>query len=281
MSDSKFSLIKIEGKPLEKLIDTVRSGIGTLYNPYRIRNEGKAEADRSIMLAEANAKVALIEDEANAELARRAMQRLMFQEMNKQKNIESIADNSVQYLGESVSDAPVDEGWNINFFGKAQNVTDEELQDLWSRVLAKEITTPNAIGWRTLDVLQGMTVNEAKLFEQMGKYAITGIVADLESEFWNKDSNLLFSDLLKMQDAGLLSPVPMQLDLKKLENPALIFGDEIYRFTKADQSCVIGGYRLTAAGEDLYKALQLKPDPAYKGFVIEKLSKNGYVLKDV
>ncbi len=38
------SLIKIDGKPFEKLIEVVSNGIGTLYRPRAIRKEADAKA---------------------------------------------------------------------------------------------------------------------------------------------------------------------------------------------------------------------------------------------
>ena len=36
--------INIDGKPLEKLIEVVSNGIGTLYRPRKIRKEAEAQA---------------------------------------------------------------------------------------------------------------------------------------------------------------------------------------------------------------------------------------------
>jgi len=40
---SEINLIKIDGKPLEKLIDVVSKGIGTIYRPRSIRKDAEAK----------------------------------------------------------------------------------------------------------------------------------------------------------------------------------------------------------------------------------------------
>ena len=40
----EVALIKIDGKPFEKLIEVVSNGIGTLYRPRAIRQEADAKA---------------------------------------------------------------------------------------------------------------------------------------------------------------------------------------------------------------------------------------------
>lgn len=40
----EFNLIKLEGKPFEKLIEVISNGIGTLYKPRSIRKEADAKA---------------------------------------------------------------------------------------------------------------------------------------------------------------------------------------------------------------------------------------------
>ncbi|MCM0722217.1 hypothetical protein NBH15_28630 [Parabacteroides sp. W1-Q-101] len=62
----EVNIIKTEGKPLEKLIETVSSAIGTLYKPTQIRKEAKANAEALIIQKEAEAKGMIIIADADA-----------------------------------------------------------------------------------------------------------------------------------------------------------------------------------------------------------------------
>ena len=39
-----INVVKVEGKPIEKLIDVISKGIGTIYKPRAIRKEAEAKA---------------------------------------------------------------------------------------------------------------------------------------------------------------------------------------------------------------------------------------------
>lgn len=79
-----------EGKPIEKLIEVISQGFGTLYKPRAIRKEADAEAYKLLVLEKAKAKVAqenrLIEFETMSEME----QKIVYREQRKQVNIEKI-----------------------------------------------------------------------------------------------------------------------------------------------------------------------------------------------
>ena len=59
------SLVKIESKAIEKLIDVVSEAIGTLYEPRQIVRKAKAEAKAQSIVAMEQAKTkAIIEGDA-------------------------------------------------------------------------------------------------------------------------------------------------------------------------------------------------------------------------
>ncbi len=152
--------------PLTKLIEVVSDGIGTLYKPRAMRKEADAEAYRIEQLATANAKKELIEGEAKIQLLERAKKRLVYQELTRQENIEEIAEKSIKYLeNETVADEPVDSDWRAQFFNKAQDVSTEEMQDIWAKILASEVKKPGTISLRTLDVVSKLSSQEAISFE--------------------------------------------------------------------------------------------------------------------
>lgn len=52
----EFNLIRLEGKPFEKLIDVISKGIGTIYKPRSIRKEADAKAYEIGIIKNAKAK---------------------------------------------------------------------------------------------------------------------------------------------------------------------------------------------------------------------------------
>lgn len=62
--------------------------------------------------------------------------------------------------------------WLMRFFDAVGNISNEELQQLWGKVLANEITRPKACSLRTLDMLRNMSSEEAKVFSALCRYAM-------------------------------------------------------------------------------------------------------------
>ena len=62
-----INVVKVEGKPIEKLIDVISKGIGTIYKPRAIRKEAEAKAYEIEIIERAKANALsegkLIEDD--------------------------------------------------------------------------------------------------------------------------------------------------------------------------------------------------------------------------
>lgn len=205
----------VTGKPLEKLITVISQGIGVLYEPKRMRDKAKAEAFKIEVIAEAKANALLKTDEAEWTLKERALARVQAIAVAQQENIEAIADKSIQYLEDSVSDEKVDEDWRTRFFDKAQNVSNEALQEIWAKILANEVSSPGSISLRTLNILSDLTKTEGELFQivcsisagHVGIYhsPITKIFKDFGLKYY--DIQLLKSARLIHSNEDLVSPL--------------------------------------------------------------------------
>lgn len=203
-------LAKALSKPVEKLIDVFSKWAWTAYKPKSIRNEADAEAYKIEVLAKAEAKKIMIEWEAQISIRERAQARLWNQEINRQENLENIAEKSINHLPESVNDEPVDEDWRTRFFNKAQDVSSEDMQEIWAKILAEEISTPWKISIRTLEILSNITKKEAELFWIL-------ITLSSSNEFIYKINwydfekfGLDFSNLISLEDAWLIKLSDLQ-----------------------------------------------------------------------
>lgn len=197
-------VIKALSKPAEKLIEEVSKWIWGLYKPRAIRKKADAEAYKIEMEANAKAKSMMIQWEAQIQIIERAKARLGNQEIIRQENIEEIAEKSLLYLPESVSEEPVDTDWRTRFFTKAQDISSNEMQEIWAKILAEEISTPWKTSLRTLDVLANISKNEAELFSKACKIAsqdrrILKLDASNLEKYW-----LWYWDIMVLRDAWLI-----------------------------------------------------------------------------
>lgn len=89
--------------------------------------------------------------------------------MKKQQHIESVIEVAYSELDKvtSVNDIPVDSDWISNFFDAVANVSTEQMQILWGKLLAGEVQRPGSFSLRTLNVLKNLTQNEASIFRTL------------------------------------------------------------------------------------------------------------------
>lgn len=62
--------------------------------------------------------------------------------------------------------------WLMRFFDAVGNITNDDLQQLWGRVLANEISKPKSCTLRTLDMIRNMSPDEAKTFSILCRYVM-------------------------------------------------------------------------------------------------------------
>src|SRR5690554_3131042 len=181
--------------PIDKLIDIVSSVAGRLSKPYFDRKDIDTKAYEIKKLAEARAEEMKIISKAVKEnfcltggieysetgiaitspkelpkseeiieistptLDERTQSRIDFKEAKKQLNLESVTAYAAEQLKDEppVTDEPIDEDWKTRFFNIAEEVSNEEMQALWGRILAGEIKKPKSYSLRTLEVLRNLS----------------------------------------------------------------------------------------------------------------------------
>jgi hypothetical protein len=151
--------------PVTKLVEVVAAGIGTLYEPFGVVRKAKADAKAAVIRARADAEVATIEHRAKARLEHR--------EATRQENIERVTAIAAGELPDSVSSTPVDPDWTAQYINHAQDVSNEDLQVLWGRILAGEVAKPGSYSKRTLEFLGTLEKWEAQGFTDFCAFAFT------------------------------------------------------------------------------------------------------------
>ena len=181
---------------LEKLIDYVASGIGSVAGsmlaPWQasreaqakqisakgevekleIMAEGESNALQIIATAQADAKQTLKSPDTAIQgeltIAETVEQRIKFQEQKRQRNIESVVNlTAAELKGKQVLDHEPDHDLVARFFSDVQDVSSEELQQLWAKVLSGEIEHPGTTSFLSLSILKNLDRDTAKLFRKL------------------------------------------------------------------------------------------------------------------
>ena len=205
---------------LEKFVEILCKGIGRWYSPIDVRRMAKAKACEISVISEAlreNADVPAVYDNGEivldtqnfGELMKRAHQRMTYQELVKQNNIESVIGMAYQAIGneEKVTDEPVDEDWILRFFNSVQDVSSAEMQRIWAGILAGEIRRPSSFSLRTLETLHNISKDEAELFQRIHKYIIkNGKKRYIPNEdVLLQNAGINYSDIVRLEECGLIN----------------------------------------------------------------------------
>lgn len=203
----------------------------------------------------------------------RAEQRRDFNAIRQEKNIESVIEMTAEDIKNSteVSDESVDSTWIYRFFDAVKDVDSEDIQRIWSKILSKEIASPNSTSLRTLETLRNMSTKEAHSFEKIMPYVINFggdtclVSSDLELM---RSFNITTEDYFLLDWCGLIQMVPFcnvsdMVDSKD-QRRNLWTNDRLLLITnKTDGNIKLqidNIYLLTMAGKELFNILYSEPD---------------------
>lgn len=294
--DGDFNSIKIDAKDLTKPADTlikkVSNALGIIFEPYQIKRIAKANADADKIKAEADLeiqKMYAIGLPEIKEIQQRAMYRFVHEETKKQINIENVTNKSTEYLLDSAKPENIDDDWIVNFFDKAKFVSDEQMQVLWSKVLAGEANNPNSFSKRTINFLSVLEKDEAKLFENLCSCAWfmskpTILIYDLESEIYKKNT-LNFVSLKHLDALGLISFDNLSgYQRIGLSKKAFISYDKLgffLHFPNETNNLPIGKVLLTSMGTELKKIVNIKPNLEFVDYILNYWLNHGVVVSSI
>ena len=122
--------------------------------------------------------------------------------------MEDITAKAVPQLNENSNPDSMENDWIVNFFDKSRIVSNDEMQELWSRVLAGEANTPGTYSKRTVNFLSDLDKSEADLFTKLCGFvwnigALKPLVFDPESEIYNRHG-INFNSLIHLDSIGLI-----------------------------------------------------------------------------
>ena len=66
----------------------------------------------------------------------------------------------------------VDEDWITRFFNIVEDISNEQMQNLWGRILSGEIKQPSTYFLRTLEILRNISPSEAEIFRKVAELAL-------------------------------------------------------------------------------------------------------------
>lgn len=268
-------------KPATVLIERVSDAVGGICKPWQIKRVAKAEAEAEIVRANSRIEI--------SDLEGRAVSRWLHEEAQKQDNIERITAGSIEHLKEDSKPEDIDKDWLTHFFDRSRLVSDNELQSLWSKVLAGQANCPGSFSKKSVDLVSTLEKSDAELFTKFCSYVwnVGGLDPvlfedDLDDELF-KSQGIGFSSLVHLDDIGLITfntlggftrtgfgkyytihyyGIPINIEFNKDDGNALPIGTSL----------------LTRSGRELAIICGSSPKKSYLDHVIEKFVKAGYMV---
>ncbi len=264
-------------KPIDTLIERISDAIGTIYEPHKIRELAKANAD---------AKKTVIQSEIEiTELEQRASQRFMYEQVKVQRNIESITALALPQLTTDAKPEGIEEDWITNFFNKCRHISDKEMQDIWSRILAGEANAPGTFTKRTINLMESLDKNDAQSFVKLCSFNwklgdnIGPLIYDSKAEIYTS-KGINFNVLQHLDVIGLIcfEPLSGYKILPTSQTIVVTYQASSYNINlpnKKDNAIQVGKVLLTNVGKELASICVPEAVDGLSEYIIEQWKKQG------
>lgn len=196
-------------------------------------------------------------------LLERGLNNLLSRAYREQENRDTIAKLTIQHLEQeppSKDSAGPSEDWLNVFEDKASKASSEELQNLFSRILAGEIRKPGSFSLAALHVLSILDRNAATLIEKIAPYVVGGRI--LKNAL---PSTVTVNDLVALESIGFLTGSGGTLSVKFMcdaEGHAILGenGWNIRLTYDANREVKFPAYPISQSGNELLAILMIPKD---------------------
>ena len=251
------ALVEINTDGLAKLADTISFALGGTARGERKMAEAKAYAAE--LEAKTNNKIALIKAQGEDALANYVAAK----ESRKLRNTMAVIEKAQSHFteGEKVSDEPVDEGWKNRFFNIVEEISDQELREIWGSVLAGEIKKPKSYSLRTLECLRNLNKEEASLIVKIAPYYVN-------NDFIHKNCSISLEENYILQECGILlddgNSIQFGFKVDAHANHAIVLDCKNALIMQNDSDniikCDLRIFKLSTAGKEIMKLITIDKD---------------------
>lgn len=129
----------------------------------RERSAARSQRDA---IQTAKKQAGLLNDSEPQTLAQRTQQRLKQQQMQRQRNLETIFEQAQELSSGDDAADELDPDWLYQFCRLAEQINSGSMQRLWSHIFAREIAHPGSFSVKALTLLNTLTLRDANLFQR-------------------------------------------------------------------------------------------------------------------
>ena len=198
--------------------------------------------------------------------------------------MEDITAKALPHLEQDADPDAMEDDWIANFFDKCRIVSDDDMQKLWSRVLAGEANVAGTYSKRTVNTLSDLDKTDANLFSKLCGFAwfvreITPLILD-ELQFEKTEGiytnhGIDFASLSHLESIGLIQHSGLS-DFVRSRLPkhtvAYYYGRRLLLEMPSDveNQLVVGNTLFTKIGKELAPICGSKPVDGFYEYVKDK-----------
>lgn len=317
-------------KLLTRLWDTIESSGTGLLRPWQLKRVGQAESEiasnRIVLIAAAEKQAEALRTSRLPELPLLALSKVGVSDptatkieptfdltfivqqsttsqaneyLRREVNIEKAVSHAESMLQQDNTEPPtqaIDMDWFFRWREYSGRMSSDTLQQLWGNVLTGEIKAPGSFAYRTLDFLQSLTQEEAKLIERLAAAVIDGFKfihgrsLPLLATKKVPASPLNEGELALLEELGILSGVSSLGFYDNDEPHHTVDGRHIHIYScngrgilattdDPKKKSLLDFYRLTKLGLNILQLVQTTPDEAYLLSLGQLLAEDGFKVE--
>jgi hypothetical protein len=312
-------------EPGKRLVDAIVHGVGEWAYPWQRNRNTRADIDAFKQWSRALRKEGLPATSIELSLEQRAALRVSSQEVRRQQNREAIAAQAVTEFQDARLEKTIETfhtletEWLDRFWRLAEDVSQQDAQSLWGRILARQSTGASAFSARCLEMLSTLSRAEAKLLEQLATkvacferpnaggldYSIIRSIT-----FWMSpgadqpgltEANRNLSREVGNAHEEIFGPIGIFVESGWAHEVVAPVQDQIVRFNLGNQRFHIGGYpaplppnayiripdavcvgagiQLSPVGAEIVSLIRAEPTPGFIKLLGEALREVGLTLE--
>lgn len=292
----KNNIVTALGKGINGIITEAVDIPKTALNNYNERIKLIGEINREFV--KKAAQHPLNEIECEPELAKRVLKGYGIKLIEEQLNKDNVAQKTIEHLKtfkntENLTEKNIDYDWLTSFWNLVGTKSEDEIQEILSKILANEITQPGSISMHTLQTLSILDSKVGNIFAHFCNLSIDDgatahVIHPNVFAFQNvgplEEFGISLNDLFYLDGANLIrSAECIRLQFKEAANPdsnGFEFESVDYAGKKAkidvngNQLCVLF---FTQTGRELRGLINLNPIDSYTE-ALKNLLKEKFVL---